>query len=158
MPQKPQSSTQGEIRAALDRAAIFSGVEERTLRKIARIARWQRVDEGDVLYEMGDPVRSLYVVAAGRLRFALGGGHRIEGGGSVILPGDVLGWAALVADLPRRIATVVALDPCALLELERLALLRLLEEDARAGYLVMQRLAKMITESFLEQSHRLGTS
>jgi hypothetical protein len=35
-------------------------------------------------------------------------------------------------------------------------LLDLLEEDPAAGFLVMQRLAKMITQSFLEQSTLLN--
>ncbi len=61
-------------------------------------------------------------------------------------------WAALLGDQPRRIATVIALEDCRLLEIDGEALLRLLKHDPRAGYLVMQRLARMITQSFLEQS------
>jgi hypothetical protein len=34
------------------------------------------VEEGETLYSVGDPVRSVYVVAAGRLRFILGGDGR----------------------------------------------------------------------------------
>ena len=66
--------------------------------------------------------------------------------------GDILGWAALLGNQPRRIATVVALEDCRLLDIDGEALLRILDQDPRAGYLVMQRLAKMITQSFLEQS------
>ena len=69
-----------------------------------------------------------------------------------------LGWAALLVDQPRRIATVMALEPCRLLVIEGKALLQLLEDEPRAGFLVMQRLAKMITQSFLEQSTRLSAS
>jgi CRP-like cAMP-binding protein len=47
---------------------------------------------------------------------------------------------------------VIALEDCQLLEIEGEALLGVLEHDPRAGYLVMQRLARMITQSFLEQS------
>jgi CRP-like cAMP-binding protein len=97
-------------------------------------------------------VRSVYVVVHGRLRFILGGDGRPAAQGSIIRTGDILGWAALLGDQPRRIATVMALEDCQLLEIEGEALLEVLDRDPRAGYLVMQRLARMITQSFLEQS------
>jgi CRP-like cAMP-binding protein len=158
MPQKPKGQSVSDAVNSLANTNIFKGVHERTLKRIAAIARRHVVDEGDVLYEMGDPVHDLYVVTSGRLRFTMGGGSRIEGDGSIIQPGDLLGWAALVADLPRRIASVVSLERSELLQIEGRALLGIFDEDPHAGYLVMQRLAKMITESFLEQSRRLSMS
>jgi len=135
---------------------ILRGVSEPTLEKIAGVARPQRVEEGETLYSVGDPARSAYVVAAGRLRFILGGDGRPAAQGTIIPAGDILGWAALLADQPRRIATVIALEDCLLLDIDGAALLRILDQDSRAGYLVMQRLAKMITQSFLEQSALLN--
>ena len=143
-----------EVRATLASTKILRDISEDTLGKISVIARWRYCEAGDILYEMGDPVHDLYVVGSGRLRFTLGCG----GGGAVIVPGDVLGWAALVADLPRRIATVASLEPSRLLEIERKALLSILDDDPAAGYILMQRLAKMITENFLEQTIRLTVS
>jgi len=131
---------------------ILRGASEQTLEKIAGVARPQRVDEGETLYSVGDPARSAYVVAAGRLRFILGGDGRPAAQGTIIPTGDILGWAALLGNQPRRIATVVALEDCLLLDIDGEALLRILDQEPRAGYLVMQRLAKMITQSFLEQS------
>jgi CRP-like cAMP-binding protein len=135
---------------------ILCGVAEPTLEKIAGVARPQRVEEGETLYSVGDPARSAYVVAAGRLRFILGGDGRPAAQGTIIPAGDILGWAALLANQPRRIATVIALEDCLLLDIDGTALLRILDQDSRAGYLVMQRLAKMITQSFLEQSALLN--
>jgi CRP-like cAMP-binding protein len=96
------------------------------------------------------------VVAAGRLRFILGGDARPAAQGTIIRAGDILGWAALLGNQPRRIATVIALEQCRLLDIDGDALLRSLDRDPRAGYLVMQRLANMITQSFLEQSALLN--
>ena len=158
MPQKSHERSGLDIVETLARTSILRGVQEPTLQKIASIAVPQTIVEGDILYEMGDPAQDLYVVESGRLRFTMGGGQRIEGAGSVILPGDILGWAALVADLPRRIASVVSLEHSELLRIEGRALLGIFDEDAQAGYLVMRRLAKMITQSFLEQSRRLSVS
>jgi CRP-like cAMP-binding protein len=158
MPQVTKLRAADDVLGVLRRAPMLQGVAEATLESIARLARGVSVDEGETLYSVGDPARSAYVVASGRLRFTLGGDGRPQAGGSIIPEGDILGWAALLVGQPRRIATVVALEPCRLIEIEGKQLLRVLEEDPRSGYLVMQRLARMITQSFLEQSALLGSA
>ena len=142
--------------AILRSTDILHGAADPTIGKIAAVAKPQNVEEGDTLYSVGDPARSAYVVAAGRLRFILGGDGRPAAQGTIIPAGDILGWAALLGNQPRRIATVVALERCRLLDIDGEALLRILEQDPRAGFLVMRRLARMITQSFLEQSALLN--
>ena len=153
MPQKKNSAGNdpgaGDV---LGSTEIMRGIGTSTLKAIATAAMLKMVEEGETLYSVGDPVRSVYVVAAGRLRFILGGDGRPAAQGTIIRAGDILGWAALLGDQPRRIATVMALEECRLLEIEGEALLGILERDPRSGYLVMLRLARMITQSFLEQS------
>ena len=153
MPQKKNSAGNdpgaGDV---LGSTEIMRGIGTSTLKAIATAAMLKMVEEGETLYSVGDPVRSVYVVAAGRLRFILGGDGRPAAQGTIIRAGDILGWAALLGDQPRRIATVMALEECRLLEIEGEALLGILDRDPRSGYLVMQRLARMITQSFLEQS------
>jgi CRP-like cAMP-binding protein len=77
---------------------ILRGVSSATLQRIADVAKPQSIDEGETLYSVGDPARSAYVVAAGRVRFILGGDGRPAAQGSVVLAGDILGWAALLGD------------------------------------------------------------
>jgi CRP-like cAMP-binding protein len=153
LPQKKNSAGNdpgaGDV---LGSTEIMRGIGNSTLKAIAAAAMQKMVEEGETLYSVGDPVRSVYVVAAGRLRFILGGDGRPAAQGTIIRAGDILGWAALLGDQPRRIATVMALEECRLLEIEGEALLGILDRDPRSGYLVMQRLARMITQSFLEQS------
>jgi CRP-like cAMP-binding protein len=153
LPQKKNSAGNdpgaGDV---LGSTEILRGIGNSTLKAIAAAAMLKMVEEGETLYSVGDPVRSVYVVATGRLRFILGGDGRPAAQGTIIRAGDILGWAALLGDQPRRIATVMALEECRLLEIEGEALLGILERDPGSGYLVMQRLARMITQSFLEQS------
>jgi CRP-like cAMP-binding protein len=152
----PSAAVESDNFAILRSTEILDGAVDPTIRKIAAVAKPQNVEEGDTLYSVGDPARSAYVVAAGRLRFILGGDGRPAAQGTIIPAGDILGWAALLGNQPRRIATVVALERCRLLDIDGEALLRILEQDPRAGFLVMQRLARMITQSFLEQSALLN--
>ena len=152
----PSARTEIDTIEILRATDILRGAAQSTLDKLAGVAKPLAVDEGDTLYAVGDPARSAYVVASGRLRFILGGDGRPAAQGTIIPAGDILGWAALLGDQPRRIATVIALEKCRLLDIDGEALLALLEQDSRAGYLVMQRLARMITQSFLEQSALLN--
>lgn len=158
MEQNKTTFGENDAVSVLRNTPILQGVSTATLAKIAAIADPLAIDEGETLYSLGDPARSAYIVISGRLRFTLGGDGRPEASGSIIPPGDILGWAALLVDQPRRIATVITLEPCRLLVIEGKALLQILEDEPRAGFLVMQRLAKMITQSFLEQSARLSAS
>ncbi|MDA8049913.1 MAG: cyclic nucleotide-binding domain-containing protein [Rhodospirillales bacterium] len=158
MPPDPEAAAARVIVSVLRQAELLHGVSERTIGSIGAIARLREIDEGDTLYSVGDPARSAFVVVSGRLRFTLGGDGRPAARGSIIRAGDVLGWAALLVDQPRRIATVAALEASRLLEIEGRKLLEALEQDPRAGFLVMQRLARMITQSFLEQSALLGSA
>jgi CRP-like cAMP-binding protein len=152
----PSAATEIDTIEILRSTDILRGAAQVTLEKLAGVAKPLAVDEGDTLYAVGDPARSAYVVASGRLRFILGGDGRPTAQGTIIPAGDILGWAALLGDQPRRIATVIALEKCRLLDIDGEALLAILDEDPRAGYLVMQRLARMITQSFLEQSALLN--
>jgi len=148
----PVAATEIDRIEILRSTEILRGASPSTIENMAVVARPQTVEEGDTLYAVGDPARSAYVVASGRLRFILGGDGRPAAQGSIICPGDILGWAALLGNQPRRIATVIALERCRLLDIDGEALLAILEAEPHAGYLVMQRLARMITQSFLEQS------
>jgi CRP-like cAMP-binding protein len=158
MPRRPSRTGDHNVPSVLRQADILRGISEACLQAIAAVAHPLAVEEGDLLYSVGDPARCVYVVASGRLRFTLGGDGRPAARGTIIPSGDILGWAALLVDQPRRIATVAALEPCHLLEIEGKVLLRVLEDDPRAGFLVMQRLARMITQSFLEQSEMLSSA
>ena len=148
----PVAATEIDRIEILRSTEILRGASPSTIENMAVVARPQTVEEGDTLYAVGDPARSAYVVASGRLRFVLGGDGRPAAQGSIIHAGDILGWAALLGNQPRRIATVIALERCRLLDIDGEALLAILEAEPHAGYLVMQRLARMITQSFLEQS------
>jgi CRP-like cAMP-binding protein len=99
---------------------------------------------------MGDAADSAFVVATGRVRFTLGVGNRPGSGGSIMTSRMTFGWAALVDEHPRRVATASCLEPSLLLAIDGRRLLSILEQDTTAGFLVMRRLAAMIARNFLE--------
>jgi toluene monooxygenase system ferredoxin subunit len=130
---------------ALDVGEIFNGLAAPTLQKLAALARRETHDQGSVLYRPGDPADDFFVLDSGRVEFLLGRGDRTSPGGFMLKKGEVFGWAALLDGHPARIASARCLEASALLRINGKAVLAALEEDPAAGYLVMRRLASLIT-------------
>ena len=136
------------IKNALRKAPFFAGVSESALDEIARVTREQEFDEGDRVYEFGDDAEAIYLILAGRVRFSLGVGNR-AGSDSAMGPGQVFGWAALINEQPRRVATADCLEPSTICVVPAKALLGIFDRDRVSGYLVMRRLAGLIARDFM---------
>lgn len=135
---------------ALGRAELFQGVEETTLEEIAAVSRIREYEEGDVLYRLGDDAEDVYVLVSGRVRFSLGVGNRGQTSGSIMSGRMVFGWAALVDDQPRRVATAECLEDSVVLAINGNGLKAALEKHPPSGFLVMRRLAAMIARNFMD--------
>lgn len=143
------SSDKTAVTKALAEAALFQDLSPEALDTVAALARPEVLEEGDTIYRLGDDAGNLYLLTEGRVRFSLGVGNRPEAAGSIITPGTVFGWAALLEEQPRRVATAACLEDSELLVIPGPALLALFEQDRSSGYLVMRRLATMITRDFM---------
>ena len=134
---------------ALSQAELFQGLSAATLDAIAALSRAHDYEEGESVYRFGDDALDVYVLVNGRVRLSLGVGNRPGEGHSVFTSRMVIGWAALVTDQPRRIATAACLEPTRLLALSGKDLLDVLEANPADGFIVMKRLAAMITRNFM---------
>ena len=147
-----------DLIASLEATSLLAGLSPETYAELARLARRLHYEEGDTVYRIGDPALDVLIVLEGRVRFTIGVGNRPESSGSIFSAGGALGWAALVEDQPRRIATAVCMEDSTLIALNGEHLLAVFERDTRAGYLVMRRLAKMIANDFIEQNALLSSA
>jgi toluene monooxygenase system ferredoxin subunit len=136
------------IQDALKKADLFAGLSDSTMQAIAKLARPASYEEGDKVYEIGDDATDLYLVDSGRVRFSIGVGNR-DGAASVMTKGQVFGWAALLEDRPRRVATALCLEDTDLFVIPVRPLLDLFKKDTAGGYLVMRRLATMVARDFM---------
>ncbi len=124
---------------------LFKGLAEGTLEAVGRLARSQTFEEGSVIYKPGDPADDLCVLESGRVQFTIGHDDRMRPAGFSLRVGEVFGWAALLDGQPTRIATATCLERSTVLLIRGRELLKVLEGDPAAGYLVMRRLASLIT-------------
>lgn len=134
----------------LKSAGLFASLPHDALEAIAAIAQRRNIEEGDAIYSLGDDAREIFVVVSGRVRFSLGAGNRAGATGSIMTEGQLFGWAALVDDQPRRVATASCLEDSSLLVIDGGALLEIFDQNTGAGYLFMHGLAGMIANNFMD--------
>ena len=139
---------QADALTALKGSKLFSGVSDDTLQRIAGIASRRRFEEGDDIYGLGDEASEMFLIESGRVRFSLGVGNRASAA-SVMTPGTAFGWAALLGEAPRRVATATCLDDTSVFCVPGRELVRLFEADTRSGFVVMRRLADMISRDLM---------
>ncbi len=133
----------------LGKTELFGGLPDKPLEAISAFATTRAYDEGDNIYTFGDDAKDLYLVDQGRVRFSMGVGNRPQESGSIMTAGSVFGWAAVLDEQPRRVATAACLEDCQVIVIPAGPLLALFQADGATGYLVMRRLATMIARDFL---------
>lgn len=124
---------------------FFAGFVDEELEVISRIARPLVFDEGETIFEQGEPAGSVLFLSSGRVRVAA----RLPGGSEVdlaeVASGQVLGELGLLAG-HRRSATARALTPIAALAIDSVDLHSLCANHGRAPLRLMQRLSRLVAK------------
>ena len=124
----------------LKRASLFEGLAPEHVREVAGCARIQCLDKRQELFHKGDAGSQVYVIASGRLKALT---TSLEGDDvvfNILGPGEVFGEIALLGEMPRT-ATVVAIDACELLVIDRRDFLSLLRRYPEAAVSLLRVLA-----------------
>jgi CRP-like cAMP-binding protein len=125
---------------ALQRVPLFGGVPGRTLVPLARAARDVEVAPGEVVIAEGAVEDHLFVVVRGRLRV-----HRGDATVTELGPGTTVGELAALVPEPRS-ASVTALEPTALLRIDKPLLDELLADRPALASGVIAALVGMVRE------------
>lgn len=131
----------------LENAPFFQGLTPPQQEAVARIGRLESLSEGSHLYEIGDFAADFYILGRGAVRFTIGHGDFQPSAGRILRSGEVFGWAALIEQSLRRIATATCLMDSIALALPGRQLIRLMEADHDMGYLLMKRLNSLVTNN-----------
>lgn len=97
----------------LGRSAVFSGLEKAALDRLARYSRRVSLEQGDALFEQGDPSDGCYTILEGVLKISVPLSDGKETLMNIVGAGDVIGEIGLIDTQPRS-ATVTALKPSSL--------------------------------------------
>ena len=131
--------------SVLTHTAFFAELSAEQRHRIAGVSRIQDYPQSSQIYGLAEPAADFYVLIDGMVRFAIGLGSRQTHGGQVLRRGEVFGWAALVKNARKRIATAQAITPCTILAINGEQLLFLMDHDHTLGFSIMSRLNELIT-------------
>jgi len=116
---------------------LFSGLDKRRLRKLARQATFAEYSRGDIVIAKGDPGDALYVILSGS---AMAQGKPAA---RMLRTGDYFGELGLLDGVARS-ATVVATDELHVMRLTRRSFLRAVEHDPSISLRMLSTLGSQI--------------
>jgi CRP/FNR family transcriptional regulator, cyclic AMP receptor protein len=133
----------------LRKVSLFEGLSDRELEAVARAAKERRFDTGDTVVVEGEGGVGFFVVAEGTARVEARGAPlgSISRGGS-------FGEVALLDDVGRRSATVIAESPLRVYGLTAWQFTPLLEQHPS----IAVKIAKMLARRLREAEERAGTA
>ena len=125
---------------------MFAAFSPDELRALAPIVLRRSAPRGTAVVREGDAIDCLYVVVSGRLKVMVGEADGKETILSILGPGEFFGEMGVIDDSPRS-ASVVAVEPCELLALTRLAFRKLLLDKPELAMGVMRVLVRRLREA-----------
>lgn len=129
----------------LSEIRFLRGVTARHLEELARLIRIEEYQEGEVLFNEGQQVESVYLLIQGEVALEISASgirpqHVLSVGA-----GESLGWSALLGRR-RRTATAKATEPTTVIRIEGEQLTALCQQNPRLGYEIMRQTAAALAD------------
>ena len=126
---------------------FFIGMGRDFTMEVLDVAAKLAQQEGDVLFQEGEPARHFYVLLKGRVKLSLG-----DSGPVVYMvrqPGEIIGWSGLIGrDIYS--ASGECMEATNLLKFDREVFLKILHKYPENEALLFKRLAEMLGKRLLE--------
>jgi CRP/FNR family cyclic AMP-dependent transcriptional regulator len=132
--------------AVLRSVPLFASFSEEPLRMLTTVVTRRSVTRGTIIMAAGDPTDSLYIVLSGRLKVMMSDEDGKEVILSILGPGEFFGEMGLIDDAPRS-ASVVAIEACELLSINRRDFKKCLAENFEMAMAVMRGLVRRLREA-----------
>jgi CRP-like cAMP-binding protein len=137
-------ATEDRVLEALARVPIFSQLDDRDRRKLAKLCTLKSFEAGDLLYEEGTMGLSLFIVTSGQVEIFRSSNGTKVGLGKVAV-GGVLGQLALLDDRPRA-ASAEALETTECLLITRDSFDTLVKKEPEIAWCLTPGLAERIRD------------
>lgn len=151
-------SDRAERRRTLATIPMFEKLDERELDGLLGAARAKHVPAGQELFHKGDRGSQVFVILSGRLKVMTTSAEGDDIMFGIMDPGEVFGELGLLLEEGIRTATIVAVDACELLVIDRREFLPFLQAHPEAATKLLESLAlrlRRISE-FVEDTHFLN--
>jgi CRP/FNR family cyclic AMP-dependent transcriptional regulator len=125
---------------------LFSGLPEGQLALLTRVVGRKAYPRNTTIIAAGDPTDALYIVISGRLKVMMSDDEGREVILAILGSGEFFGEMGLIDDAPRS-ATVIAIEPCELLTINKVDFKKCLAENFDIAVAVMKGLVKRLREA-----------
>jgi len=134
-----------EIEAILKEIPWFKEIKPKHFKKLAQIASLHIFPEGGEVFREGDQQDYLYIILEGRVALEIFVPHKGRVRILTVEPMDVIGWSSVTPVVHQRTASARAILPSKLIGLDAEKLRALCDEDHDLGYVVMRRIANIVS-------------
>jgi signal transduction histidine kinase len=141
----------------LRRVPLFSGLDPYALDRLVAMSRESELKPGDYLIREDKLGDSTYIIIEGKVQV-----RKAAGDGEVVLAecgaGDVMGEMSVLDQTPR-VASVIALTPCRVLEVDQETFLSLIASSPSAAHTILKTFAQRIrsTEASLQEREKMAS-
>jgi CRP/FNR family cyclic AMP-dependent transcriptional regulator len=136
----------GDNRTLLQNVQLFSVLDDAHIEQLARVVVRRSVAKGRTVLVAGDTTHSLYLILSGRTKVQMSDSEGKEVILAVLGPGEFFGEMGLIDDQPRS-ATIVTLEACEFLTINKEDFRLCLAANAEMSMLIMRALVKRLREA-----------
>jgi CRP/FNR family cyclic AMP-dependent transcriptional regulator len=132
--------------AVLKAVPLFVSFPDEQLRMLTSMVTRRSAARSTTIMAAGDATDSLYIVLSGRLKVMMSDADGKEVILSILGPGEFFGEMGLIDDEPRS-ATVISIEPCELLAINKRDFKKCLAENFEMAMAVMRGLVRRLREA-----------
>jgi CRP/FNR family cyclic AMP-dependent transcriptional regulator len=144
---------------ALRQCELFTDLNDEELAKITQICSEETYEPQEVIFGESEVAEKVYILQEGRVAVQMHLRSDLEPNGDAtieeVTPGRIFGWSALVRQR-RFTASVRALEKVKVIAIKSTNLNALFEENSHIGFVVMKRLADVISSRLRRTRQQLG--
>ncbi|MCY1046325.1 cyclic nucleotide-binding domain-containing protein [Corallococcus sp. bb12-1] len=140
--------------AVLKKVALFEGLTQGQLAKVAQIARPRTYTAGDFLFREGDTGQDMFILTDGKVRISKSVPGIGEEALAILEPGQYFGEMAVIEDSPRS-ADAIAHSGCTVWVIERAKLDQLMFTDKDLAYVLLWTFVRTLSERLRETNDKI---
>jgi CRP/FNR family cyclic AMP-dependent transcriptional regulator len=137
---------QDENKAFLKRVALFSGLTDSQIERLAAGSVRRSFPKGRTIVAEGEPSQSLYVLLSGRAKVQRSDTEGKEVILAVLGPGECFGEMSLIDDAPRS-ASVITIESCDFMSINKESFKSILQSSPEICMRIMKGLVKRLREA-----------
>ena len=138
----------------LKKVALFEGLTQGQLAKVASIAQARKYDGSAYLFREGDVGQEMYIIVEGRVRISKDVPGIGEEALAILEKGQYFGEMAMIDESPRS-ADAIAHTPCTVWVIEREKLDQLMFTDKDLAYVVLWTFVRTLSGRLRETSEKI---